>query len=173
MPNKECEVDPTYIIPFIKSAKNVFETMFQMPLNCGTPAIKTESGPTYDVSAIIGFAGEIEGAVVLSFPEAIARRIVTLFTGAEVTSKEDLSDAVGEIVNMVAGGAKAQFSGKKVSISCPSVVIGAGHVVHGKKDTIAVVIPASCDCGEFTIEIAMKNVGAGAAAQPASAGAAA
>lgn len=163
-------MDPTFIVPFIKSAKNVFETMFQMPLECGTPSIKSDAGASHDVSAIIGFTGEVDGAVVLSFPEAIARRIVTLFVGSEVTSKEDLSDAVGELVNMVAGGAKAQFNGKKVSISCPSVVIGAGHVVHGKKEMTTVVIPASCDCGAFTIEIAMK-ASAPAGAVPAKAGA--
>lgn len=162
-------MDPTYIVPFIKSAKNVFETMFQMPLNCGAPALKEGSGGSYDVSAIIGFTGEVEGAVVLSFPEAIARRIVTLFTGSDPATKEDLSDAVGELVNMVAGGAKALFPNKKVSISCPSVVIGKGHIVHGKKDTVTVGIPASCDCGEFSIEIAVKSSGAGQAAQPAAA----
>lgn len=166
-------MDPNYIVPFIKSSKNVFETMFQMPLECGTPRVKSEAAASYDVSAIIGFVGEVEGAVVLSFPEAIARRIVTLFVGSEVASKEDLSDAVGELVNMIAGGAKAQFTNKKVSISCPSVVIGAGHIVHGKKDTITVVIPASCDCGEFAIEIAMKAASAPSAAAPAKAGAAA
>lgn len=166
-------MDPTFIVPFIKSAKNVFETMFQMPLECGTPSIKTDAGASHDVSAIIGFTGEVDGAVVLSFPEAIARRIVTLFVGSEVTSKEDLSDAVGELVNMVAGGAKAQFTSKKVSISCPSVVIGAGHVVHGKKEMTTVVIPASCDCGAFTIEIAIKAAASPAGAAPAKAGAAA
>ncbi len=157
-------MDPTFIIPFIKSAKNVFETMFQMPLECGTPSIKTEASASYDVSAIIGFAGEVEGSVVLSFPEAIARRVVTLFVGSEVTSKEELSDAVGELVNMIAGGAKAQFTSKKVNISCPSVVIGPGHIVHGKKDMVTVMIPATCDCGQFSIEIAMRpSTGAGAA----------
>ncbi len=167
-------MDPTYIIPFIKSAKNVFETMFQMPLECGAPSVKSESSASYDVSAIIGFAGEVEGAVVLSFPEAIARRIVTLFVGSEVTSKEDLSDAVGELVNMIAGGAKAQFTSKKVSISCPSVVIGSGHIVHGKKDMVTVMIPATCDCGQFAIEVAMRpaaNAGAGAAPAKQAAGA--
>lgn len=165
-------MDPTYIIPFIKSAKNVFETMFQMPLECGAPAVKSDAGSSYDVSAIIGFAGEVEGAVVLSFPESIARRIVTLFVGSEVSSKEELSDAVGELVNMIAGGAKAQFMGKKVSISCPSVVIGSGHIVHGRKDIVTVVIPATCDCGQFAIEVAMRpaaNAGAAAMASAATA----
>lgn len=163
-------MDPTYIIPFIKSAKNVFETMFQMPLECGAPRVKTEANASFDVSAIIGFVGEVEGAVVLSFPEAIARRIVTLLVGSEVTSKEDLSDAVGELANMIAGGAKAQFPSKKVNISCPSVVIGSGHIVHGKKDMVTVIIPATCDCGQFSIEIAMRpaaNAGAVPAKQAA------
>lgn len=161
-------MDSTYIVPFIKSAKNLFETMFSIPLTCGTPTVK-EGGASYDVSAIIGFTGEVEGAVVLSFPEAVARRLVSLFTGSEPASQEALCDAVGELANMVAGGAKANFPNKKVSISCPSVVIGSKHVVQGKKDMVTVSIPASSDCGEFAIEVAVR---AGAATQPAAAGAA-
>ena len=35
---------------------------------------------------------------------------------------EDFTDAVGELVNMISGGAKALLEGKEVSMGCPSVV---------------------------------------------------
>jgi chemotaxis protein CheX len=155
-------VDQGIIIPFIKTTKNLFETMFQMPVNIGDPRVKESTGPSFDVSAIIGMSGDMEGAVVLSFP-----RVVSLFTGSEVgDSAEDLCDAVGELVNMIAGGAKAQFQGRAVSISCPSVVIGKDHVVSGRKDVVCLVIPCSCDCGEFNVEVAVRP-----STKPAAAGA--
>lgn len=165
-------MDPNFIVPFIKTTKNLFETMFQMAVDVKDPVVKSTHGPSFDVSAIIGMSGDVEGAVVLSFPRATAQRVVSLFTGADVGgSDEDLSDAVGELVNMIAGGAKAQFKGRSVSISCPSIVIGTNHVVFGKKDVVCVVIPCSCDCGEFNVEVAIRP--AAAAAQPASAASAA
>lgn len=153
-------MDSSYITPFIKSARNAFETLFQLPIEVGAPSVKSADTPPYDVSAIIGLSGDVEGTVVLGFSLDAARRIVSLFTGADVGENlADLSDAVGELVNIVAGGAKAQFAGKAVSISCPSVVVGHSHSVFGAKDLARVVIPCTCDCGDFSIELACKASG--------------
>jgi chemotaxis protein CheX len=150
-------VDSSDILPFIKATRNTFETMFQMEVECGAPALRKQETPTFDVSAIIGMSGDVEGSVVLSFPMETARRVVAVFTGMEApTEQADLADAVGELVNIIAGGAKAQFSGKNVSISCPSVVIGQSHSVFGAKDVVCVTIPCTCDCGQFNVEVATK-----------------
>lgn len=156
--NQEIRVDQSYIIPFIKSVQNVFETMLQLPVQIGKPSLRQAVEPSFDVSGIIGMSGDVEGSVVLSFPTATAERVVSIFTSTEMTHKHaDFADAVGELVNMVSGGAKAQFVGKKVSISCPSVVIGNGHQVYGRKDVVAICIPCSSDCGDFNVEVSIKN----------------
>ena len=70
----------------------------------------------------------------------------------------------GITVNMVSGGAKAQFTGKEVSISCPSVVVGQSHQVYGRKDVVAIAIPCDSDCGTFNVEVSIRqNTGAAAA----------
>lgn len=151
-------MDTNFILPFIKATRNVFETMLQMPVTVGNPSVKKTNEPAHDVSAIISMSGDLEGTVVLSFPLDTARRVVAVFTGSEAAMPhEELSDAVGELVNMIAGGAKAQFTGKNVSISCPSVVIGQGHSVFGAKDVVSVGIPCSCDCGEFAVEVGTRQ----------------
>lgn len=149
-------MDPAYITPFVGSISNVFETMLQLPVTVGTPSIKNSGAPSYDVSGIIGMTGDVEGTVVLSFPTSTAERAVTLFTGMELKADhEDFADAVGELVNMVSGGAKAQFTGKSVGISTPSVIIGSEHAVYGRKDMTTVEIPCSCDIGDFNVEVAL------------------
>ena len=154
-------MDQSYIIPFVKSVQNVFETMLQLPVQIGQPEIKQSGESGHDVSAIIGMSGDVEGSVVLSFPTATALRVVSIFTGTELQADhEDFADAVGELVNMVSGGAKAQFTGKNVSISCPSVVVGQSHQVYGRKDVVSIYIPCSSDCGEFTVEVSIRQ-GAG------------
>ncbi len=151
-------MDPAYIIPFVKSVQKVFATMLQLPVEVGTPALKTPGEPAHDVSGIIGMSGDVEGTVVLSFATATAERVVKLFTGSEINHKhEDFADAVGELINMVSGGAKAQFAGKTVSISCPSVIVGRDHTVFAAKDVTTIVIPCNCDCGEFAVVVSIRQ----------------
>ena len=132
--------------------------MLQLPVQVSTPALKQDGDATYDVSAIIGMSGAVDGAVVLSFPTATAERIVSLFAGEELThAHEDFADAVGELANMVCGGAKAQFTGEIVNISCPSVVVGSGHVVFKDREATSITIPCTCDCGEFNIDVSIRS----------------
>mgnify|MGYP006292620577 CR=1 FL=1 len=151
-------MDSSFVMPFIKSVQNVFETMLQLQVTIGQPAIKGDGQPCFDVSGIIGMSGDMEGNVVLSFPTATAERAVSLFTGVEMEkAHDDFADAVGELVNMVTGGAKAQFQGKQVDISCPSVVIGSDHVVFNSKDAVCLSIPCSCDVGDFAVEVSVRK----------------
>lgn len=151
-------MDAKQIKPFIESVSNVFQTMLQLPVRIKEPHAKKPGSPSHDVSAIIGMSGDIEGAVVLSFPTGTAEGVVNLLTG-EVMEPDnaDFADAVGELVNMVSGGAKAKFDGRHINISCPSVVIGIGHAVYGGKDVVCIVIPCECDCGEFSVEISFRR----------------
>ncbi len=152
-------MNSSYILPFVDSVSNVFETMLQLPVQVGDPAIKPHDTPAADVSGIIGLTGDVDGTVVLGFPTATAERAVAIFTGMELQADhEDFADAVGELVNMISGGAKAKFTGKKAAISCPSVVVGAGHAVFGRKDVACIRIPCECDLGEFYVDVAIRDV---------------
>lgn len=159
------------ITPFIQSVQNVFSTMLQLPVKIGEPRVKTTMNTGYDVSGIIGMSGDVVGSVALSFPDDAARRVVALFAGEELeTDHADFADAIGELVNMVAGGAKSKFDGAKVSISCPSVVVGSGHLLANTSDVPVVEIPCMTDCGEVAIQIVIKT-DANAKTRAASAGA--
>ena len=154
------------ISAFVKALENVFATMVQTRVEVQTPRLKSPDTPRLDVSGIIGMSGDVTGAVVLSFPVDTARRVVSLFTGSEIgPDSPDFADAVGELVNMIAGNAKADFGGLKVSISCPSVVMGESHRVLLQKDALSIEIPCNCDCGPFMLEVTIKAV-APAASQP-------
>jgi len=158
-------VDPNLIAPFISSVQHVFSTMFQLPVEVGDPSMKKNSECSHDVSGIIGMSGEFQGNVVLSMPSATAVAVVALFSGEKYeTSSDDFADAVGEIINMICGNAKASFQRKNVSISCPSVVIGPNHRVTGQSDIPCILIPCTTDCGELNLEVAIRPVNAEAAA---------
>ena len=103
------------------------------------------------------------GTVILSFRLEAAQSVVALFCGERLPADSaDFADAVGELVNMVSGGAKALFAdSREVSISCPSVIVGEGHGVSLPSDIPCMVVPCSTDCGDFVIEIAIREATAG------------
>lgn len=163
-------MDASYIKPFVASIQNVFATMMQLPVSLGTPHLKAKPAASADVTGIIGLSGDVVGTVALSFPDETALRVVALFAGQQFPNDSpDFADAIGELVNMVCGGAKAMFTNKKVSISCPSVVIGAGHQVATPQDTPCVVIPCATDCGTLAIEVAIREAAVATPTIPASA----
>ncbi len=168
-------MDPQFITPFIKSVQNVFSTMMQLQVSIGNPQLKTDPAPSYDVSGIIGMSGDVVGSIVLSFTTDTAAALVALFSGQKSNPGDpDFADAIGELVNMVSGNAKGQFPGnKKVSISCPTVVVGRNHIVARQKDIPCVMIPCTTDCGELVIEIAIRPAEAAAGAMAPAAAAAA
>lgn len=152
-------MDASYITPYIDATKNVFQTMMGVAVTIGKPQIR-DAIPTeaFDVSGIIGMSGDVIGTVMLSFPMETARKVVETFTGSEVdVNSEDFGDAIGELVNMISGGAKAKFEGKSISISCPSIVVGEDHKIQQPSDSICIHIPCSSECGTFAVEVAFKK----------------
>lgn len=149
-------MDVRYINPFIKSLCNTFETMCATKIAMGKPTLKGDSEIDTDVSAIIGFSGDAAGSVMLGFKFDVASKIATKFAGTEITRDHpDFADALGELANMVAGGAKAQFEGLSVDISLPSVVIGENHHVPNSRNAPRVLITCTTDVGAFHVEIGM------------------
>jgi chemotaxis protein CheX len=145
------------IVPFINSTRSVFSKMLNTTATIQRPSVKMVPVPQFDVSAIIGFSGHIVGSVVVSFPMATALKTVAAFAGVEMeASSADFADAVGELANMIAGGAKKDL-GADASISCPSVIIGAGHSIARLRDVPCLAIPCDSGFGSFVIEVSIKE----------------
>ncbi len=149
---------PALIDPFIKSVNLVFATMVGLQITVGAPKQKANPAPSYDVSGIIGFSGEVVGSVVLSFPTETAARIVEAFAGSVMDpDSPGFADAVGELANMVAGAAKKDL-GVTANISVPTVVRGAGHTLARLSDVPCVVLPCKTPVGDFAVEINIRPV---------------
>ncbi len=157
-------MDVRYINSFIASISNTFETMCGLKVSVGTPSLQAGADEQTDVSAIIGFSGDAVGSVAMCFGFDSASTIATVFAGVDITPEhEDFADALGELANMVAGGAKAKLEGLHVNISLPSVVIGERQRLLASKSTPRLHIPCSTDSGSFRVEVGMeicKNHGA-------------
>ena len=151
-------INPKLIVPFVDSVRNVFATMVGVQTTVQRPHLKTQRAPTYDVSSIIGFSGDIVGSVVVSFQKEAAERLASAFAGTSITADmPDFPDAIGELANMIAGGAKKHL-GTLASITVPSVVIGHGHVIARLSDVPCIIIPCQTPVGNFAVEISIKQL---------------
>ncbi len=149
-------MDVRFINPFVSAISAVFKTMVNTDVRVGKPYVMTEAGTRADISGVIGFSGDASGCVVLSFPTEVACKAASAFAGTPIDEKHpDFSDAIGELANMVAGNAKKDFTGMRVSISLPSVIIGKNHTVSGSKAAPRLVIPCETAFGGFEVEVAV------------------
>lgn len=157
-------LDVNLINPFVTSLVNVFSTMVQIEIERKSLSIKNNDIVFGDISALIGLAGSGSGTVIVSFPKIFADKIVSSMLGCEpqTLEKDDIRDGIGEIVNMVAGSAKSNFSDTKYkfNISLPTVVEGKPgetEIVH-KKGVPCIVVGFETQEGEkFVLEVSLKS----------------
>ncbi|MDR3012877.1 MAG: chemotaxis protein CheX [Chitinispirillales bacterium] len=153
-------MDVSYVNPFIMSTIETLQKMLNVESHAGTLAIKNNALHTFDVTGVIGLSGEAAGSICLSFPQDVALRTVSALLGMEVTDMGDeVTDGIGELVNIVAGNAKQYLTAQKynLSISLPKVVIGRSHSVASMSGVPTFVVPILSKLGEFAMEISLKT----------------
>jgi len=152
-----------YIQPFIKVCKHVFHEFLGLELEAKLPYFMEKDEETeWDVSGIIGLTGEARGAVVISMKQDLAIRLTTILTNTEhKTLDADAVDAVGEIINIIAGNSKQELEEAfKLVISLPTIVKGKEHSINWPNDLARVIcIPfAVSESESFTLSVALEGV---------------
>ena len=145
-----------FINPFINATVSVMETMCMLPSTPGSPYAKKDNKAMGDVSGILGLAGEQTGSFAVSFSESCILKAVSNMLGEEITSlNKDVEDAVGEITNMISGGARKELAenGFRFEMALPTVVVGKNHSITHMGSGTTVLIPFSTDAGPYAVEI--------------------
>lgn len=152
-------MDANVINPFIHATSNVLETMAFVSCRAGAPYLKRDDRATGDVTGIIGLTGETNGTIAVTFDEGSILRVVSNMFGEEITElSHEVSDAVGEIINMISGQARRELeeNGRVFHASIPSVVSGRGHSITHYSDGPKIAIPFTTVGGKFTIEVCLE-----------------
>lgn len=146
-----------FINPFLTSLMNVLETMAMTKLQPGKPSIKKDTTARGDVSGLIGMAGpQTKGSLSVTFEEKLALSIMERMLGERPDSLNDeVTDMVGEITNMVTGGAKNILgdNGYDFDMATPMIVSGKNHTINHKCEGSTLVIPFTSDNGKAFIEV--------------------
>ncbi|MDR3341769.1 MAG: chemotaxis protein CheX [Treponema sp.] len=132
-----------YIQPFVDVCINVFKELIRCDIIAGRPffihkhdALHQDTPADWDISGVIGLTGEAQGAVVLSMKKDLALKLTDMLTGSEHTDMDDdVIDAIGELINIIAGNVKREFESTfRLVISLPTIITGKGHTIQWSGD---------------------------------------
>jgi len=150
-----------FINPFINALINVMATMAQIQLIPGKPKRKEDDKAGGDISGLIGMVGEnIQGSLSISFEEGLVLEIMEKMLGEKPASIDsDVKDMVGEITNMICGGAKNELSqkGYEFGMATPMIVSGKKHTVNHQVDGKKLIMPFSHKSGNLYLEMCFNK----------------
>ncbi|PIW58758.1 chemotaxis protein CheX [Shewanella sp. CG12_big_fil_rev_8_21_14_0_65_47_15] len=150
-----------FINPFLQSLLNVISTMASMDLTPGKPQVKTDNLAKGDVSGLIGMVGpQTKGSLSITFEQKLVLQIMQNMLGENPGKiNEEVTDLVGEITNMVTGGAKNLLGqkGYEFEMATPMVVSGKGHTISHKANGTKIIMPFTSPYGTAFIEICFES----------------
>ncbi len=149
-----------HVDAFIKATVECFESMVDV-----VPETKSvlESVPPIqqsDICALIGLSGDSVGMVSLAFDKPTALKVVAEFLGEEPEDleQEDIYDAAGELINIIAGNGKAYVEDIALTISLPSVMYGEKYYMSVPKNTSVVTVEFDLpDVGSMTMMLSLVD----------------
>ena len=155
-------MDVKLVNPFINATVKVLETMAGTKATPGKPFVKKDRIARGDVTGIIGVTGEGTGTMSVTFDEGSILGLVSKMFGEPLKKlNSEVSDAVGELTNMISGQArrKLEEDGRHFEAAIPSVITGKDHEINHITSGPIVAVPFTTDGGRFTIEICLdKNI---------------
>lgn len=122
--------DSRQVEPFIQAMLNVLGTMCQTSPRVGEATPKLDSLTEGSLTGVIQLRNKDQrGALAISFETSACLEIVSRLLMEQFTEiNQDVRDAVGEITNMVCGGAKRIISdsGESFEMTLPTLLEGQG-----------------------------------------------
>lgn len=155
-------MEAALITPFVDATLDVLKTMSATEAHPGSPDSKADFKTPGQVSGIIAMAGDqLSGNLVLSFEGGTIVKIVNkMLMESYDTLCEDVVDAVGEITNMIAGGAKKRLAdiGYTFAMATPVVIVGSDMEMKQLSPETIVSVPFETDAGKFWVELNLVAV---------------
>lgn len=154
------KLDVRLINPFIHATAEIFRTTAQLEVQRKELFLKKDYRMFGDVSGVMGLSGQASGSVVISMPGRLACMLVGKMLGEEpqATVTDTVRDGIGELINMIAGHAKAALAGSEYHflLSLPVVITGQGHEIAHRTGSPCIVVVFSTGQDEFAIQVALS-----------------
>jgi chemotaxis protein CheX len=154
-------MDVKLINPFVEALLEVTESMAQLSGQIGKVQLKEGNKSQGIVSGFIRLNNaNTNGSLSISFSEPVLLSIYERMLGETLEQLDDSAyDLVGEITNMVCGGAKRRLSeqGLDFDLATPDVLKGEGHELIHLDNKPVVLLPFTYEMGDIYIEVCLNR----------------
>ncbi len=154
-------MDERLIEAFRGATTNTFRDMFGVEVSASKPTeLSAKDGHSWDITALVGLAGEVQGVVAIRLPGPVVTALLEK-SGIEVADEGERSSMqsglVGEMSNIIAGGASSGAAGLEFEIAPPVVVRGPNHRIDWPAIGPVISIAFSSPVGPFEVAICAKS----------------
>jgi len=147
-------------VAYINPLLDATVTMAFIEAKPGKPALKQDKHPNDDITGFIKLVGRTaEGWMALSFDSETIFSVVTNMLGEKPDVIDDgVEDCVGEVTNMITGGAKRRYQqlGLDIDLARPSVFVGRDCEMTYSLPGSSILLPFMTDSGNLAIEFFFK-----------------
>ena len=154
-------MDTKYIEPFIEATVNIFKEFYgEIPEMKSPFLFNKDENMGWDLSAVIGIAGETKGVITLGFSKELIIKLTEKLVGYPIEGiDDDVIDSTGEVVNIIAGNAKKGLEEFRLVISLPSIVQGENHQISWPSHSMPIItIPFVISLGTFHLSVGLENI---------------
>jgi len=145
-----------FINAILQSTANVLSTMADVQIKSERPVRENAFKAKGDVTGCIELRSpQANGTLAISFSRPLILDIFARVLEEDAKEvNEEVVNLVGEITNMVSGGAKRSLEdqGYDFAMTLPSVICGAGKDIV-RTDGKGVIVPLHAEKGEMYIEV--------------------
>jgi len=157
--NGTSRLNVSYINPFIEATTDTLKQMAGIECVRTGLTLRMDGNTTGFISGTMGLSGPAEGFVSVTFNDLLARTIVCRMLQVQLGEEtdDDIQDGVGELMNMIAGHAKAELVHTEHSfqLSLPNVIVGGPHSVGHLRGVPVVVIEFTAEGVPFEVMVCL------------------
>jgi len=161
---KKSGLNTNFVTPFIQGTQLTLKVQANIPVKAGAPSLKKagDVAPDIGITGVISLVSDqFNGSIALCFPTKVFLKIYSSMIGEETTEmSSDIEDAVGELLNIIFGQAKATLNNKHgytIRTAIPTVLTGSKLTVHNSQTQTSILLPFESEFGTFHMEITTER----------------
>jgi chemotaxis protein CheX len=145
------------IQPFIDSLDAVLSEMMKSPTTIADLTMEEDGYRKKGLAAVVTFKGQIEGRIILDMDPSAAAKVAEILAGTEVDPAETIvSEAVGELANMVIGNAVTQLNDRGFSFKVfPPQLFSQEQAEKAGQDSEATILRFETPSGNVHLSIGL------------------
>lgn len=144
-----------FVVPVTEAVTVMFDSMFGSGVRQSAVS-RTSADSLFEVSSLVGLAGDVSGSFCLSLPVETVFALVKRALDIEPDSINRLCrDSVNELANVIAGYAKDRLVEEEIKLGLPTAILGQDIAINYPHSSEPIRIDFESDMGRLMVVIGL------------------